>query len=67
VRAWIFRNRQRLEAIYGRPGRLRPLTEPAGPAPAAEPDVRLAPPRPRPARVVVYHLRPLPPYLRRAG
>jgi hypothetical protein len=28
VRSWIFRNRRRLEAIYGAAGRSRPLTEP---------------------------------------
>ena len=28
MRSWIFRHLQHLEAIYGAPGRPRPLTEP---------------------------------------
>lgn len=72
VRAWIFRNRQRLEAIYGRAGRPRPLTEPAGPEPATGeaprlPSPHLRPHRPWPERVRVYDLVPAPTHVRRAG
>ena len=67
MRAWIYRNRHRLEAILGRPGRPRPLTEPAGPEPEVRALGRPSARRPWPKRVVVYDLRPAPPALRRAG
>ncbi len=67
MRSWVFRNRRRLETIYGSPGRSRPLTaplrerteDPQRPRSAAEP----AEPR-----ILVYEMIPSPRRpLRQAG
>ncbi len=59
MRSWVFRNRALLEAVYGVPGRPRPLTEPPSAGGPRKPQDRL----------VLYHLRPLPrpSSVRRAG
>ena len=67
MRSWVFRNRRRLEVIYGTPGRHRPLTEPAGSHPEAGEEDSDRAPLPMP-RLLVYELIPFPRRsLRQAG
>ncbi|MEW6072229.1 MAG: hypothetical protein AB1726_06475 [Planctomycetota bacterium] len=67
MRAWVFRNRRRLEVVYGAPGRARHLAAPPGEesprsAPRGGPAAATGP------RLLAYEMIPASPrFLRRAG